>query len=98
MGLIFVFCFPGGEIGLAPCFDTIVLVVSDCEAGPLVNDYKGPDPSAPLHESFPMYKLNITVHPVDNQPPSVIIGDGVVPVCMNVLVSHPRLSERILLD
>lgn len=95
---VLVFCFPGGEIGLAPCLDTIILVVSDGEAGPLVNDccYNGPDPSAPLHESFPMYELNITVHPVDNQPPSVIIGDCVVPMCMNVLVSHPRLGERIL--
>ncbi|CAH6790495.1 Frem1 [Phodopus roborovskii] len=66
----------GGEIGLVPCFDTIILVVSDGEAGPLVNGccYNGPNPSVPLHESFPMYQLNITVHPVDNQPPSIIIG------------------------
>ncbi|XP_013821355.2 PREDICTED: FRAS1-related extracellular matrix protein 1 isoform X1 [Capra hircus] len=66
----------GGEIGLMPCFDTITLVVSDREAGPFVNGccYKGPHPSVPLHESFPMYDLNITVYPVDNQPPSVAIG------------------------
>ncbi|KAL1777444.1 FRAS1-related extracellular matrix protein 1 isoform X1 [Sigmodon hispidus] len=66
----------GGEIGLAPCFDTVVLVVSDGETGPLVNGccYNGPDSSVPLHESFPTYELNITVHPVDNQPPSIIIG------------------------
>uniref|UniRef100_A0A8C0WGN4 FRAS1-related extracellular matrix protein 1 n=1 Tax=Castor canadensis TaxID=51338 RepID=A0A8C0WGN4_CASCN len=66
----------GGEIGLVPCFDTIILVVSDGEAGPFMNGccYNGPDPSVPLHESFPMYNLNVTVHPVDNQPPSVAIG------------------------
>ncbi|XP_012925197.1 FRAS1-related extracellular matrix protein 1 isoform X2 [Heterocephalus glaber] len=66
----------GGEVGLVPCFDTIALVVSDQEAGPFVNDccYNGPNPSVPLHESFPMYDLNITVHPVDNQPPSIAIG------------------------
>ncbi|XP_051012633.1 FRAS1-related extracellular matrix protein 1 [Acomys russatus] len=66
----------GGEIGLAPCFDTVTLVVSDGEAGPLVNGccYDGPDPSVPLHKSFPTYELNITVHPVDNQPPSIITG------------------------
>ncbi|XP_036034922.1 FRAS1-related extracellular matrix protein 1 isoform X1 [Onychomys torridus] len=66
----------GGEVGPAPCFDTVTLVVSDDEAGPSVNGccYNGPDPSVPLHESFPMYELNITVHPVDNQPPSIIIG------------------------
>ncbi|XP_053512286.1 FRAS1-related extracellular matrix protein 1 isoform X6 [Artibeus jamaicensis] len=66
----------GGEIGLVPCYDTITLVVSDEEAGPLVKGccYNGPHPSVPLHESFPVYDLNITVHPVDNQPPSIAIG------------------------
>lgn len=73
-------CFPGGEIGLESCFDTVVLVVSDGDADPLVNGccYDGPDSSVPLHKSFPTYQLNITVHPVDNQPPSIIIGDRVV--------------------
>ncbi|XP_044612741.2 FRAS1-related extracellular matrix protein 1 isoform X6 [Equus asinus] len=66
----------GGEIGLVPCFDTITLVVSDGGAGPFVNGccYNGPQPSVPVHDSFPVYDLNITVHPVDNQPPSVAIG------------------------
>ncbi|XP_032758261.1 FRAS1-related extracellular matrix protein 1 isoform X2 [Rattus rattus] len=66
----------GGEIGLESCFDTVVLVVSDGDADPLVNGccYDGPDSSVPLHKSFPTYQLNITVHPVDNQPPSIIIG------------------------
>ncbi|XP_036116823.1 FRAS1-related extracellular matrix protein 1 [Molossus molossus] len=66
----------GGEIGLGPCYDTITLVVSDEEAGPFVNGccYDGPHPSVPLHKSFPVYDLNITVHPVDNQPPSIAIG------------------------
>ncbi|XP_060055572.1 FRAS1-related extracellular matrix protein 1 isoform X2 [Erinaceus europaeus] len=66
----------GGEIGLMPCFDTITLVVSDGEAGPSVNGccYNGPLPSVPLHESFPVYDLNITIHPVDNQPPSIALG------------------------
>ncbi|XP_036095286.1 FRAS1-related extracellular matrix protein 1 isoform X2 [Rousettus aegyptiacus] len=66
----------GGEIGRVPCYDTITLVVSDGEAGPFVNGccYNGPHPSVPLHESFPVYDLNITVYPVDNQPPSIAIG------------------------
>nr|XP_060465717.1 FRAS1-related extracellular matrix protein 1 isoform X3 [Panthera onca] len=66
----------GGEIGLVPCYDTITLVVSDGEAGPYVNGccYNGPHPSVPVHESFPVYDLNITVHPVDNQSPSIAIG------------------------
>lgn len=81
-------CFSGGEIGLAPCFDTIILVVSDGEAGPLVNGccHNGPNPSVPLHESFPMYKLNITVHPIDNQPPTIIIGDCVVPMSVSKII------------
>lgn len=71
------FYLPGGEVGLVPCLDTITLVVSDQEAGPFVNGccYNGTNPSAPLHESFPVYDLNITIHPVDNQPPSIAIGD-----------------------
>ncbi|KAM5260469.1 FRAS1-related extracellular matrix protein 1 isoform 2-T9 [Hipposideros larvatus] len=70
----------GGELGLVPCYDTITLVVSDGEAGPFVNGccYNGPHPSVPLHESFPVYDLNITVHPVDNQPPSIVIGTMLV--------------------
>ncbi|EPY74767.1 FRAS1 related extracellular matrix 1 [Camelus ferus] len=66
----------GGEIGLVPCFDTITLVVSDREAGPFVNGccYSGPHPPVPLHESFPVYDLNITVLPVDNQSPSIARG------------------------
>ncbi|XP_042548895.1 FRAS1-related extracellular matrix protein 1 isoform X1 [Dipodomys spectabilis] len=65
----------GGEIGLVPCFDTITLVVLDGEASPVINGccYHRPDPSA-LQEAFPVYDLNITVHPVDNQPPSIEIG------------------------
>ncbi|KAM6170101.1 FRAS1-related extracellular matrix protein 1 [Rhynchocyon petersi] len=64
----------GGEIGLVPCFDTITLVVSDGQVGPLVNGccHNGPHPS--VHEAFSVYDLNITVHPVDNQPPSITIG------------------------
>ncbi|XP_007954416.1 FRAS1-related extracellular matrix protein 1 [Orycteropus afer afer] len=66
----------GGEIGLMPCFDTITLVVSDGQAGPFMNGccYNGSHPSVPLHGSFPMYDLNVTVHPVDNQPPLIAIG------------------------
>uniref|UniRef100_A0A8D0WFJ8 FRAS1-related extracellular matrix protein 1 n=1 Tax=Sus scrofa TaxID=9823 RepID=A0A8D0WFJ8_PIG len=66
----------GGEIGLVPCFDTITLVVSDREAGPFVNGccYSGPHAAVPIHESFPVYDLNITVYPVDNYSPSIAIG------------------------
>ncbi|XP_074851018.1 FRAS1-related extracellular matrix protein 1 isoform X3 [Carettochelys insculpta] len=66
-----------GEIGMTPCFDTLTLVVSDGEAGGDVNAccYDGLLPlPVPLHESFPVYDLNISVFPVDNQPPSIAIG------------------------
>ncbi|KAH1168907.1 hypothetical protein KIL84_013497, partial [Mauremys mutica] len=66
-----------GEIGLTPCFDTLTLVISDGEAGMDVNDccYDGLlPPPVPLHDSFPVYDINISVFPVDNQPPSIAIG------------------------
>ncbi|XP_053888402.1 FRAS1-related extracellular matrix protein 1 isoform X1 [Malaclemys terrapin pileata] len=66
-----------GEIGLTPCFDTLTLVISDGEAGMDVNDccYDGLlPPPVPLHDSFPVYDLNMSVFPVDNQPPSIAIG------------------------
>nr|XP_014426327.1 FRAS1-related extracellular matrix protein 1 isoform X2 [Pelodiscus sinensis] len=66
-----------GELGLTPCFDTLTLVISDGEAGVDVNDccYDGLlPPPVPLHDSFPVYDLNISVFPVDNQPPSIAIA------------------------
>lgn len=66
-----------------PGYDAVTLVVSDGEADTFVNGccYSGPQPSVPLHKSFPVYNLNITIHPVDNQPPSIVIGDSVFIFC-----------------
>ncbi|XP_039585926.1 FRAS1-related extracellular matrix protein 1 [Passer montanus] len=70
-----------GEIGLTPCFDTLTLIVSDGEAGLDVKDccYEGP-PSPPVSrdDPFPVYDLNITVLPVDNEPPSAVTGASFV--------------------
>ncbi|XP_074053635.1 FRAS1-related extracellular matrix protein 1 isoform X1 [Macrotis lagotis] len=64
-----------GEIGMAPCFDTITLVVSDGEADSYDCCYQEPvSPQHPLHHFFPVYDLNVTVYPVDNQPPTITIG------------------------
>nr|XP_033774927.1 FRAS1-related extracellular matrix protein 1 [Geotrypetes seraphini] len=66
-----------GEIGLKPCFDTISLIVSDGEGSPMINTCcyeESLSPPVPHHDSFPVYDLNITVFPVDNQPPSITIG------------------------
>ncbi|XP_053321913.1 FRAS1-related extracellular matrix protein 1 [Spea bombifrons] len=67
-----------GEVGLSPCFDIITLIISDAEADTEVKPccYNGPHlPLLPNHDSFPVYDLNITVFPVDNQPPSILIGE-----------------------
>ncbi|NXL88499.1 FREM1 protein, partial [Alectura lathami] len=67
----------GGEIGLTPSFEILTFVVSDDEAGPDVKGccYDRPlPPPVPLHNPLPVYDLNITVLPVDNQPPSIATG------------------------
>uniref|UniRef100_A0A8C4U907 FRAS1-related extracellular matrix protein 1 n=1 Tax=Falco tinnunculus TaxID=100819 RepID=A0A8C4U907_FALTI len=66
-----------GEIGLTPCIEILTFVVSDVVAGLDVKDccYDGPLPSpVPRHDAFPVYDLNVTVLPVDNQPPSIATG------------------------
>ncbi|XP_066460377.1 FRAS1-related extracellular matrix protein 1 isoform X2 [Eleutherodactylus coqui] len=68
----------GGEIGLTPCYDIITLVISDAELDANMNKccFNGPhNPLVPSHDSFPVYDLNITVFPVDNQSPAVKIDD-----------------------
>nr|XP_033771844.1 FRAS1-related extracellular matrix protein 1-like [Geotrypetes seraphini] len=67
----------GGEIGQSPCTDTVTLIVSDGEAGTVggcCNDGPRPPP-VPLHVSLPVYDLNITILPINNQPPSIYIGE-----------------------
>lgn len=66
-----------GEIGLNPLFDILTVVVSDGEIGPDANAccYDGsPFPPVPLHKSFPVHDINITIFPMDNQPPFISIG------------------------
>ncbi|XP_078426640.1 FRAS1-related extracellular matrix protein 1a isoform X1 [Cetorhinus maximus] len=67
----------GGEVGLAPCFDTITFVISDWDGSTLEGCcYKESlPPPLPMHESLPVYDLNITVLPINNQPPRIIIGE-----------------------
>ncbi|XP_074388808.1 FRAS1-related extracellular matrix protein 1 isoform X2 [Zonotrichia albicollis] len=70
-----------GEIGLAPCIEILTLIVSDGEAGLDVTDccYDGlPSPPVSRDDPFPVYDLNITVLPVDNQPPSILTGASFV--------------------
>ncbi|KAA0712127.1 FRAS1-related extracellular matrix protein 1 [Triplophysa tibetana] len=74
-GLIF-YMHTGGEIGPDPVSDTITLIVSDGEAG--IMDGCCPEdalpPPVPLHGTLPVYDLNITVVPVNNQIPAITLG------------------------
>ncbi|KAJ7335466.1 hypothetical protein JRQ81_013407 [Phrynocephalus forsythii] len=66
-----------GEISLTPLFDILTFVVSDDDIGPGANGccYDGAlSPAVPLHKTFPVYDVNITIFPVDNQPPSIATG------------------------
>ncbi|XP_066577018.1 FRAS1-related extracellular matrix protein 1a [Amia ocellicauda] len=69
----------GGEIGLNPRFDTVTFVISDEDQDATQSCcYKGSSPLAPtarIADSLPVYDLNITVFPMDNQPPTIIIGE-----------------------
>ncbi|XP_067886857.1 FRAS1-related extracellular matrix protein 1a [Heterodontus francisci] len=70
----------GGEVGLAPCFDTITFVISDWDGGTVGGccyEERLPPP-LPMHNSLPVYDLNITVLPINNQPPRIIIGETFV--------------------
>ncbi|KAJ8277504.1 hypothetical protein GJAV_G00075890 [Gymnothorax javanicus] len=73
-GLIF-YRHTGGEIGSSPVLDTVTLIVSDGEAGTLESCCHGDAPPVPLHGSLPVYDLNITVLPVNNQSPAISIGE-----------------------
>ncbi|XP_069498160.1 FRAS1-related extracellular matrix protein 1-like [Ambystoma mexicanum] len=67
----------GGEIGHSACMDTVTLIVSDGEAGTVDSCcIDGPlPPPVPLHANLPVYDLNITVQPVNNQHPVITIGE-----------------------
>lgn len=56
--------------------DIVTIIVSDAEGGRVDGCcYDGPlPPPVPLHGSLPIYDLNITVMPVNNQPPTIKVG------------------------
>lgn len=68
--------FLGGEIGFKYVMDTITLIISDGEAGivdPCCTDKNLPPP-VPFHHNLPVYDLNITVLPINNQWPTIHTG------------------------
>lgn len=69
----------GLEIGLTPRHDTITFVISDGETENSALCCGEGNPSrtrgtAQLRDSLPVYDLQITVFPVDSQPPSLTTG------------------------
>ncbi|XP_029005008.1 FRAS1-related extracellular matrix protein 1b [Betta splendens] len=80
-GLIF-YVHTGGEIGPDPVFDTVTLIISDGEAGGTDGCCHGdaPPPPVPLHGMLPVYDLNITVSPVNNKVPSVVVREPILVV------------------
>ncbi|KAJ8382093.1 hypothetical protein SKAU_G00028710 [Synaphobranchus kaupii] len=91
----------GGEIGRSPRYDVITFVISDGEAEALPSCCLNKGPSSPRHtnqlqQTLPVYDLNITVFPVDSQPPSIAIGDVFVVDeggSASITVAHLRTSD-----
>lgn len=63
----------GGEIGPEPVLDVLTLILSDGEAGGGAGA-QAPPPPVPLHGTLPVYDLNVTLLPVNNQVPVVTLG------------------------
>lgn len=79
---VLVFC-PGDEIGPDPILDTVTLIVSDGEAGTdSCCQEDAVPPPVPLHGTLPVYDLNVTLTPVNNKTPSIIIGKDPKWSCM----------------
>ncbi|XP_041821251.1 FRAS1-related extracellular matrix protein 1a [Chelmon rostratus] len=91
----------GLEIGLTPRHDTITFVISDGETENSALCCSEGRPTrtrgrAQLRDSLPVYDLQITVFPVDSQPPSLTKGDifivdegGTAPIT----ASHLKASD-----
>lgn len=69
---------PGGEIGPEPVLDVLTLIISDGEAGGGAGA-QAPPPPVPLHGTLPVYDLNVTLLPVNNQIPVVTLGKRLRP-------------------
>nr|XP_057929904.1 FRAS1-related extracellular matrix protein 1b [Doryrhamphus excisus] len=70
----------GGEIGPQPVYDTVTLIISDGDAGGTDGCCHGDAPPVPLHGSLPVYDLNITLLPVNNKVPTIILADSMLAV------------------
>ncbi|XP_035379200.1 FRAS1-related extracellular matrix protein 1b [Electrophorus electricus] len=84
----------GGEIGPHPVSDIITIIVSDGEGGTADGccQEEALPPPAPLHGTLPVYDLNITILPVNNQPPSITTGSMVVEEGSSVCLCRGALA------
>lgn len=84
----------GGEIGPASVFDTVTLIISDSEAGGMDGCCYGdpPPPPVPLHGTLPVYDLNITILPVNNQVPTITLGKTLFSDIKNVFYCPKKYS------
>ncbi|XP_061108114.1 FRAS1-related extracellular matrix protein 1a isoform X1 [Conger conger] len=91
----------GGEIGRSPRHDIITFVISDGETETLPSCCPNEGPSSPRHtnrlqQTLPVYDLNITIFPVNSQPPSIAIRDVFVVDeggSAAITVAHLRTSD-----
>ncbi|XP_037105169.1 FRAS1-related extracellular matrix protein 1b isoform X5 [Syngnathus acus] len=70
----------GGEIGPASTSDTVTLIISDGNEGGTDGCCHSGAPPIPLHGTLPVYDLNITLLPVNNKVPSVVLGASALQV------------------
>ncbi|KAK7175846.1 hypothetical protein R3I93_000187 [Phoxinus phoxinus] len=92
----------GHEIGLRPRHDIVTFVISDGESGLLpsccsdkATIFSAQTPE--IQNSLPVYDLNITVYPVNNQPPSIAVGEVFVVNeggSASITVTHLRVEDQ----
>ncbi|KAG1924545.1 FRAS1-related extracellular matrix protein, partial [Pimephales promelas] len=92
----------GHEIGLQPRHDIVTFVISDGESGLLpsccsdkATIFSAQTPE--IQNSLPVYDLNITVYPVNNQPPSIAVGEVFVVNeggSASITVTHLRVEDQ----
>ncbi|XP_058637530.1 FRAS1-related extracellular matrix protein 1a [Onychostoma macrolepis] len=92
----------GQEIGLQPRHDVVTFVISDGESGPVssccsdrATVFNAQTPE--VQNALPVYDLNITVYPVNNQPPSIAVGEVFMVDeggSASITVTHLRVEDQ----
>uniref|UniRef100_A0A8C1Q2N5 FRAS1-related extracellular matrix protein 1 n=1 Tax=Cyprinus carpio TaxID=7962 RepID=A0A8C1Q2N5_CYPCA len=92
----------GQEIGLQPHHDVVTFVISDGESGPVpsccsnrATVFNAQTPE--VQNALPVYDLNITVYPVNNQPPAIAVGEVFMVDeggSASVTVTHLRVEDQ----